>query len=155
MFEVKVRSLRDQSLRTSCGDYLLVEGEVKAVTFKDLVEFESYQDRGVFLPVPDGTPESKNIPVVLPVPVPMKDGLPLVLHDGESELPLSNDPEDEPGVKILDSVPVVTPLDREGEGEWEETLPDSDLGPEEEEPEDEEDDSQDDVESWTNQIDHV
>ena len=128
MIEMKIRSLKDQSLNTSCGKYMLVEGEVRIVTFKSLVEFEAYMDCGIFLPVSDDVPENKCIPVVLPAS--------LTLNDGKIELPLSNDPdmvliEDEPGVKILDSVPLVTPTDIELEGEMEETLLEPVLGPEE------------------------
>lgn len=151
MIEMKIKSLKDQSLNTSCGKYMLVEGEVKVVTFKDMTEFKAYLGFDVFMPVPDGTPESKSIPVVLPVP--MKDGLPLALHDGENELPLSNDPEEPNEV-------TVAALEEKEEDlheveSVEELMEELEADDPVEEDKVEEDDDEEDLSSWTGQIDRV
>jgi len=152
MIEMKVKSLRDQSLKTSCGSYWLVEGEIKSVTFKNMAEFEAYLGMGVFQPVASDAPESKNIPVVVPVPVD-EEGLPLALHDGENELPLSNDPEEVGEEEETLPEPVIDPeIDPEDE---EEDFEEDDPEDEEEDLEDEDEDDPEDYGDWTNQIDHV
>jgi hypothetical protein len=169
MIEMKIRSLKDQSLKTSCGSYWLVEGEIKRVTFKNMAEFDAYVEMGVFKPVSSDTPESKIIPVI---EVPMdEEGLPLELHDGENALPLSNDPEEEGDEgELEDALPEpvfdpeleVDPEEFEEEVDSEES--EEEVDPEEseeeeseEDPEDEEDETEswEDDGDWTNQIDHV
>ena len=148
MIEMKIKSLRDQSLRTSCGSYWLVEGEVRLVTFKNMAEFEAYLGMGVFQPVASDTPESKSIPVVLPVPTD-EEGLPLELHDGESALPLSNDPE-ELGEPSFVSMDLPEEYGDEPMEDGSEDLEDEDESEDREEDESWEADS-----DWTNEIDHV
>ena len=131
MIEIMIKSLKDQSLRTSCDHHFLVSGEVSLVRFKDVKEFEAYQGLGVFLPAPQGAKESRNIPVIRST----VDELPLALHDGEDVLELCSDPDFDIGEPCFDSMDI-----SETCGEI---------------PEDEEDDSCDEDEYWTNEIDHI
>jgi hypothetical protein len=133
MVEMMVKSMRDQSLKTVFGQYLLIEGEVKRIQFKNMDEFDSMVEMGIIMPAPKGAEESKQIPV-FSSPVSEETGLPVVLNDGEQILKLSNDP-DEVGESTCESI-----------GISDETAV-TDL--------EEDDELEDDVDDWTSEIDHV
>jgi len=148
MVEMMIKSLQDQSLNTVLGHHWLVEGEVKLVQFKNMQEFDAYVSLGVIKPAPQGAMESKMIPVI---PVPMENGLPTALHDGEQFLELSNDPEVEIDPEEIPNEVTVAALEEEDlteVGSVEELM-------EELEEEDPEEDEEEDEGDWTSEIDHV